>query len=512
MMSLKVGEGVTTDMHRSADSHSVQFLQYRITPPSANFYNDVISELIPCCGYEYPHQDFHVAVSFLNSKLNLKLDPIECRAFGLLLTGLSQARRFGRDPHIEPDKGENSAVHSCHAAILVNELFRRAGLLEIDQQTPETLELRINSTLAALIHDLGEILGEFSSLADRTLNKSQVEIPEIEREVFNTTLKAAFYFASRGPEAEIGFYSFLTKIREEARINPKAVVPDPEKALDAARRYSTEFDLVRTDHRISGSIERILGLFDVCELRSDLSTASSSDRFVGYLTKLVDHIQGTRHLVRFSCKHPDDTLTRLFNPHGKPIEGFTSADSDTVIPIRYSTNQRVRGNAFYMEAGIADLYREATSTIKQQLAEIARKAIYLTMAEWLQITRPIIDRECLTEDAFMRALSQATPKDRGHGSDHSTIKRLYLETLIANDTAHYELQRESLEGQKLADDQIYRYETRERLVALYLTASEREYVPSDDTPIAFLAELPPQLRGFMEYAEGRERHAYGAHT
>jgi hypothetical protein len=78
--------------------------------------------------------------------------------------------------------GENSAIHSLQAVVLGAELFNRAGLFGKGAAEDGVGAWQTPILLGVLVHDMGEILGELSSLAQRSVNKSLREQPEVERD------------------------------------------------------------------------------------------------------------------------------------------------------------------------------------------------------------------------------------------------------------------------------------------------------------------------------------------
>ena len=138
---------------------------------SPAFYHRTSRAVVAVSGHEVGTSDFHSAVDMLNTRLKLGLCDIDCRAFSFMLTCLSKSCRFGGEFHIDPTHGENSAAHSCHAVVLAQEIFRRAGLLAPDRLTPEVDALRRSIAIGCLIHDMGEILGELDRKSTR-LNSS----------------------------------------------------------------------------------------------------------------------------------------------------------------------------------------------------------------------------------------------------------------------------------------------------------------------------------------------------
>jgi len=243
-----------------------------------DFYGNLVHRILPFCGNEYETSDFHSAIQALNLELYLKLDITEEKVLALLLTGLAQAYRFGGDVHIESRLGENSAVHSCHTAILMTEMFRRAGLFEQDQQTAEIIGMRVETTLSCLVHDMGEILGEFTSLGQRATDASLKEDPLLERKVFETALRLAYKAVHDGRHDR--FYHAIQGMREQ---------------VEELRHDGGDFsgiDSILAPHEVrempeelEGSIQMFLSLFDMAELKESDVSLGERKLFRGYAVK-----------------------------------------------------------------------------------------------------------------------------------------------------------------------------------------------------------------------------------
>ena len=265
-----------------------------------SFYPNLVREILPACGHEFSTHHFSLATEVLNEELRLNLPRHDEQALGLMLTALSQAHRFGEDPYIERRRGENSAVHSVHTAILMNEVFRRAGLFDEKHQSQEVDAMRVDCTLACLIHDMGEALGEFNSLSQRVQEDHREEDSDIERKVFETVLRLAFDAVSKGPRAQVKFLERMDSLRRDAGILATSDQVDPEQIAASLEK----FKVGKLEDKYEQSIELFMNLFDMVELRGD---SGLDDRMLyrGYVVKAIEHTQGTRHLIRF-CEKSDD--------------------------------------------------------------------------------------------------------------------------------------------------------------------------------------------------------------
>lgn len=476
-----------TAQARSSDMH---FSVYRLPEPSKEFYSTLSRELVPCCGYEYGTPDFHSGLDLMNRRANLQLDAIDSRAFCLMLTGLSQARRFGGDPHIAPILGENSAAHSLHSIVLATEIFRQAGLLSPERQDPSTLKIRALVNLGLLTHDMGEILGELSSVAQRAADPNLQEEPDIERGIFRVALTEAFRAVSSEHYETASFYAFLRDMRDDAGIGRSRDASETKAALlETVRRYSERQQAHPIPFEMQGRVERYLAVYDTAELKENAT--SREDLFIGNAVKVIEHLQGTRHLLRHVCIDPDDRRPQLLFPDSAPNSPqghWVKPLVQEMVPLRLVSNYRLSRNLAYMEKELPKLFETARSDAERALATRLRDATYLTMAEFLSVARPVFDRAIQEENSFLRDLLKEfagddLPERRSHTL---SIIRKFLAHQLKEDLASSESQdRSSSSGGELP-----RFVARQDLVTRYREAVRVGYEPTTETPLGALCALP----------------------
>lgn len=485
-------------------------LKFAISPQPDDMYSRLNTDVTSMIGHESHATHFGHALEFLNYHLNMKLEEIDLLAFELLLTALSQANRFGSDLHICPVLGENSAIHTLRTLILDTEIARRAGnLSEESQADPEICKQRIRRLRSILSHDMGEIPGEQTSLASRTKNADTAELPDLEREIFRILLTEAYLTASSDTPRHNEFYKFQGMIRREIGNSAVSDAVSQHKLAIKIRELVARYDSDHASDHIPGKIARRIGEwlqdFDAIEIKD--SNAPREALFVGYCAKAAEHIQGTRHLIRFGTIHPDDKRLNLAFPDSHPNaprDHLSQANPEAMIPMRYTSNLRVMRNFRYMETELPHLFKNATHEHELRHARALRDMVYLTQIELLSVSRPILDRRPLAlpaheikEDNYLVHLQNEVSgsSDPIKRSTLIACAREFLNYRCKQDLEAAKIERKSWMD-KLPEDRLLALETRGRLQALYLHAIKKDYIPQTETPLCLLRELPASLHGF----------------
>ncbi|MFM1847256.1 MAG: hypothetical protein RL417_730 [Pseudomonadota bacterium] len=463
------------------------------------FYRETVRQLLPLFGsYEYNAYDYTAATHELNKRCHLNLNPDDIATAALMLTALSQTQRFKGELHLEPYLGENTAVHSGHCVILATDMFRRARLTKPERQTPEVLTLHRELTLGCLVHDMGEILGEFTTLSQRAQNAELKEIPEIERRVIEVGLHlAAFSVQEREPAF---FYRRIAELRDRARIGK----PD-QISVQALGDLLDQFAGEVLPRCVLGAearerTTRFMRLFDTVEMR-DTVELTPHEQFVANAVKVIEHTQGIRHLMRFCTKGADYIPIAVFSTPTFPsesdrtIEALRAERGSTTVPISLMTSYRIRRGMDYTESGIPEMFHAAQTDAERALAREIRDACYETMIEWLNANNPYFDRTAtkMPEDVVI-AFHEIRNADLRRSERVEKIVAL-TERLAEISTSLSE--RFLKDPANASTRRLLDVESNERLMSLYLHARKVDYIPELGAgPVGLLNELPPELREF----------------
>jgi hypothetical protein len=189
---------------------------------------------------------------------------------------------------------------------------------------------------------MGEIPGEQTSLASRTKNSDTAELPDLEREIFRILLTEAYLTASSDTPRHKEFYKFQGMIRREIGNSAVSDAVSQHKLAIKIRELVARYDSDHASDRFPGKIARRirewLQDFDAIEIKD--KNAEKRMLFVGYCAKAAEHIQGTRHLIRFATIHPDDKRLNLAftNSHpNAPRDHLSQANPEAMIPMRYTS-------------------------------------------------------------------------------------------------------------------------------------------------------------------------------
>lgn len=467
----------------------------------STFYRKTSRAVVDCCGHEVGTPDYHSVLDMLNSRLFLGLDVLDRTAFSLMLTGLSNSRRFAGEIHLDPVQGENSAAHSCHAVVLGNEIVRRAGLLEPERASAEVDELRRSISIGCLIHDMGEILGELSSLAQRNANHALEELPDIEREIFRITLSEAYRAASVEPSDPATFYAFVRELRDRAGLSKDGIAGTSREALAGVlKEFSQRQEASPLDGRCRAAVQAALTLYDMAELKG--SVTGARPLFIGNAVKVVEHLQGLRHFMRFARVDPNRARLHLFSPetHVRSEEGMPAAASAREsIPLQYVSSQRFLNNIKYIEKELPRLFQYSSSPEEKSLASALRDAAYQTQIEWFSISRNFVDRTPTSELPHLVKLQTQLAK-ADSGSDRSAILRNLeglLDLQLKKDREFFRKGHSRAKEDPGSISQLLGVESRGRIVALYQEALRKGFEPTSETPLLLLEEVPVELRGFL---------------
>jgi|688.fasta_scaffold93015_2 hypothetical protein len=468
---------------------------------NAAFYANTSRAVVDCCGHEVGTPDYHSVLDMLNTRLHLGLDALDRTAFSLMLTGLSNSRRFAGEIHIDSVQGENSAAHSCHAVVLGNEIVRRAGLLAPERASAETDELRRSISIGCFIHDMGEILGELSSLAQRNANHSLEELPDIEREIFRITLSEAYRAASAEPSDPATFYAFVRELRDRAGLSKHGIAgTSPEAVAGVLKEFSQRQETSPLDGRCRAAVQAALMLYDMAELKG--SVTGARPLFIGNAVKVVEHLQGLRHFMRFAKVDRNRIRLHLFSPetHTQTAEGLqNAAPTRETVPLQYVSSRRFLNNVKYIEKELPRLFQYASSPEEKSLAGALRDAAYQTQIEWFSISRNFIDRTPTSELSHLVKLQTQLGSADSHSEKIAILRDLerLLDLQIMKDRELFRKGHSRAKEDPRSVSQLLSVESRGRIVALYQEALHQGFEPKSETPLLLLDEVPAELRGFL---------------
>jgi hypothetical protein len=165
-----------------------------------------------------------------------------------------------------------------------------------------------------------------------------------------------------------------------------------------------------------------------------------------------------------------------------------------MIPLRLISSFRMIGSARYIHQGLHALGQSARTQAEEALGCELRKRLYQGMAEFHSVGRPIVHRKLTAEEPTLAEALRSFAKavDSQHRAQLLSAIRSLSELMLEEDANTLAHQSDgAAEGPQLRE-----FETRSRLMKLYIEAARIDYKPTCDNPLWLLEEIPEPLRGF----------------
>lgn len=432
-----------------------------MNPSTPQFqYKEAMQELVHLTGHEFPERDHKLGLELVLAETGLTLLDEEKEALGLMLTSLSRHPRFTGNRFMSPETGEDPATHSLQVALLVKEAFEGSGA---DKGTME------RAVLSALIHDLGEIVGELSTLHGRMDKGQEEDSLDFERSMVKNSLILALSLNKAG-EGHL-FDEVMKTLSHEFQMHGDrgAITKAMEDLLAPLPKDPTHLAL----------LDKWLKLYDAVE---EAAHAPEEDKFVGYLVKTIEHIQGSHHFIRFS-KH-DDRI-HSFPVFGDQTTPWTTSKVNAQLPTELSRSFMVMGGLKYNEELLGDIFASARSPEEKAVAQRTRDMVYQYALEYLELASPVVERVFKDSNKLLGDTVR-TLLDAGNSEAAQFLIRQEQRELVKR---HRELRNETPESDKV----LLPVETRVRLQALYRGALERGYVPASKEVLAARSDIPAEL-------------------
>lgn len=427
-------------------------------------YREAMHDLVQLTGHEFPERNHVLGLEHVLDKTGLVLQDEEKAALGLMLTSLSRHPRFTGNRFMSAETGEDPATHSLHVALLVKEVIESSGA-----HKTTTKELADRAVLTSLIHDLGEIVGELSTLHGR-LDKGQEEDSlDFERSMLKNSLLLALSLTKNG-DGHLFDEVMKTLSNEFQRHGDRQAIVEAMEGL-------------LHNHPVEASdlavLDRWLKLYDAVE---EADHAPAEDKFVGYLVKTLEHIQGSQHFIRFS-KHDD--RVHSFSIFGEAATPWPTSKVNADLATEYSRSFVVMGGLKYNEELLGDIFATASSPDESAIAARTRDIVYQYSLEYLDLAAPVVERVFRDSNKplgdTIRTLLEAGDTEGAR----ELIRREQLELV----KRHRELRLETPDS----NNTLLPIETRVRLQALYRNAIDKGYQPAPKEILAGRESIPDEL-------------------
>ena len=422
------------------------------TPPG---YSASKLDIAALTGHEVATKHFDKAVHYLNRTSHLGMDETDEAMLGMMLGQLQHTTRFGGDERMIRVRGENSATHSCQCVVFAKDVFDQAQQVEKQGRSyhttplfshsgiassPHAVQLRQIVGLALLLHDCGEMLGEFSTVMQRTTDNefAKFDKAHLESAIAKLSLSLAVIAAEKGDAKP--FHETMDRLRKEARIQIDGV---PQKISEKDAEWLTRL-IERETPMLSEAQQKRVGqwmeLFDLVEFKKLPENPEYEPQlkhidwdFLSNFIKALDHCQGTRHLVRFAEK--DDRLKlskqqrKLLTNTPSSVAGANLTYAEKELPPLFESiamrEQALVSGPVDREDG--RIYRENLRT-EEALARSMASRVYDTLHGMLAHVPPLIDAIPQDEkkqkpSAEVKRIADNIALNMGYADKHGKPKR-----------------------------------------------------------------------------------------
>ncbi len=370
-------------------------------------------------GFETPLRahDYGFAVKEMNKLYDIGLDQTDQELLGLLMKSLARTGRYGGDPSVENGLKENTAIHSLQSVNDIRRVFEKATILEQGAEpllyAPDQHEVFQLSAKAMIIHDCGELLGEFDTAYQKAHNLNPVDKHGMERLILKRSLMMAMEALEHGdPE------SFTLKnagLREEAKIQDKESgepLGQSVKLAHIKKIFGGKEPQISEEGK--ARVAKWLEIWDMVEDK-DLPkkpeytpqfTDPDQRAFYRTFVKTIEHNQGNRHRARFGAQ--DKRLAE-------------SGLSDATETVEDTTQKRTLYYIRHVEKDLPELFDSAKTPVESALARATAAFAYESNREFFRYNNPAVfhvvrDREGaplppIREDAEHVELPEGLPQD-----------------------------------------------------------------------------------------------------
>lgn len=380
-------------------------------------YSRMTGDLAQLVGYERRARHYPAAIAHLDRSYKLGLTRIEREVLATLFTELADgAKRFSNDPHITPVKGEDSGVHQAMSVAFFHEVLRRSAPCADSDKAVTAMRLVISRML--LVHDVGEIFGEFSTVHDRgngrSAHSADRSYKKLEFEIGVFAIRLAFLEHQRGDRS---FVIELPRLREQMGVRTGAVISE-QRIEELRAQLRTEARRLKLD-QLTGKHRRLadswVKIFYAAERPGpDLPRIL---RFCSRIAKPLERCQGTRYINREGERLAGRGSLRAFVTRPswrasigatKKITGESGGAAPLRIPLDLALSSRPLNGIRYMLSSLEGVSREAESPAELRLAREVRRAVELTIAESLSKGAPFLALVPHQRSAELESLQQRT--------------------------------------------------------------------------------------------------------
>lgn len=370
-------------------------------PTGKDGYREATKVIASLVGHETLHAARSVrekqvkqALRYVNQQADLGLDTADEALIGLMNVGLSETRRFGSEPTMETVKGENPTTHEYQAVMLNERAFRDVASRLSDRRRTDRIDFnaapehryhwaltRQLTNLGILVHDGGEGLGEFSTVAQRLAENANIEEdPMAERKVYAHLLGLAIQAVAKGKPHD--YYTEVDRLRAAVNLSSESGtsrgVPKTAAELE---QFLTPPPVLTAEQQQQHDFW--MAIWDMAEgydnpMHAQWTSLGANIPLIRQQIKSIDHVQGTRHLIRMARRGEVTELAPV-DAEGKPI----------VRDMAHLADRRNAGNYAYVEGEAGGLFEKLATPphlIEQELAQVQAGLIYDTARDMADVS------------------------------------------------------------------------------------------------------------------------------
>jgi hypothetical protein len=311
---------------------------------------------------------YRQAVQVVNRLCHLGMDETDVEVMHLLYTELSKHPRYmGSSVSV---KG-NPASHSLFSLPIMWEVYQQSGI-----DRPDLLQL---TGLGLLIHDCGEALRELNSLSQRVRETYDYDKEEVEGRILHFVLSEALYAIQEGKpelfdrsmraaEAAAGITAADRNLRGGHVVGLMTFLDRQQpRELNAA---------MQEKHRLWYGVWQMVDEAKAMPPEIAPSGVSEADQlFCGKWAKAVEHLQGSRHALRFSrhgLEHADRESLRA--ELKQPPTSWKEEEQGHQMYGHLDT-PLVEGQLYFVERDLPGLMEAARRGDDPQLLTLARQQL-----------------------------------------------------------------------------------------------------------------------------------------
>lgn len=432
--------------------------------------------------------EIRMAVQRVNEESNIQLDAKYVEVFSLLFMGLKDVERFTTNKHISPKNRGNTASHCLSVCALGDDVFYEA-FKNASHPNAMIPELRQNFHVATLMHDLGEMVAEFLTLAKQTRTVAQ-DHAEGERIIADFFCELAFSCVeTNNPQL---FIDTVAELRDRADIVNHPDIDTSEGAIAVITKYIEDFDRWPqfSDDPEKDREKRLDIKADTQELMEFYDKAEAKLGLSGPIVKSMQRTEGEQYFQRMQGK-------------------------DGGIPWHDATSALILAAIERIETALPEMYERCELRSQRGWLKHVHLHIYDSAIKHIETMPEVISRTIYDYNAGVKAGKKEPllPEERQQldpepGSPERSAHHTRLRKQYRAEYAQH--QGEPISERILSENTITRYEALLVYRAARQAVEDGNYSPKrEEMPLLAQRKLPDALKPYVDAMHAEERREIG---